>query len=91
MEPQQMRTRSMTRAGMKTAAVVDKPLASAKSVYTWTPQSWQLALKIRLQNLTNNCLPFSTQILAALKSEHDNFELHNNTKLANNIFDPETG
>jgi hypothetical protein len=32
-----------------------------------------------------------TQILAALKSKHDNFEMHNNIKLANNIFDPKTG
>jgi hypothetical protein len=90
MEPQQMGTRLMTRAGTKTTAVVDKPLASANSANTRT-QSWRLALKQRLQNLTNNCLPFLAQILAAINSEHDNFELHNNIELANDIFDPKTG
>jgi len=61
------------------------------NMYTRMPQSQRLALKLWLQNLANNCLPFSTQIPAALKSEHDNFELHNNIELANNIFDPKTG
>jgi hypothetical protein len=90
MEPQRMGKWSMTRAGTKTTAVVDKPLVSANSVNTWM-QSWRLPLKLRLQNLANNCLPFLAQILAAINSKHDHFELHNNIKLAKNIFDPKTG
>ena len=90
MEPQQMGTRLMTRAGTKTTAVINKPLASAHSINT-RMQSWRLALKQRLQNLANNRLPFLAQILVAINSKRDNFELHNNIKLANNIFDPKTG